>query len=130
MVQDHLPKRIVGADGDVDVEAVCAAGKDGRPARAGAAVDGNGLGYGQSAVAARIQHVDFAVNERLRDSTGEGLARGGAAARVGVTAGARHPRPRGLRMGQRGESQSESHEGQSLDSEAQLAHLYKAPFKR
>ena len=71
------------------------------PASKPSAGDGDRLGDGHAAEAARIEDVDLAAGGGLRDGAREGLAGRGAAARVGVVADARDPGP-----GRLGERQS------------------------
>ena len=65
------------------------------------AVNGDGLGGGERAEAARIEGIDLAAGSGLGDGAGPGLAGSGAAAGVDVVAHARHPCSRRLRLGHR-----------------------------
>src|SRR5262249_50962094 len=80
--------------GSVDVDAIGAGGQD--PRQRMRTVDGNRLGDGDRAEAARIQTIDDAAGGGLRDRARERLARCRAAARIGVVAYARHPGARRL----------------------------------
>ena len=55
--------------------------------------DRHGFGDGHPAEAAWIDAIDFAAGGGFRDCTGKGLARCGAAARIGIIANAGNPRP-------------------------------------
>ncbi len=66
-----------------------------------AAVDGDRLGDGDPAEAARVEHGDRAAGRGLDDRAGEGLARRGAAARIDVVADARDPGAGRLGAGRR-----------------------------
>ena len=56
-----------------------------------ATVDGDRLGDRHGAKAARIEAIDLAAGGGLGNGAGERLARGGAAARIGVVADAGNP---------------------------------------
>jgi hypothetical protein len=93
----HGPERVVCvACGDVDVDAVGAARQN-----AGEnlmTIDRHRLDDRDGAEAAGIQAVYLAVDERLADRSGEGFARSGPAAGIGVIAHTGNPRARCLRM--------------------------------
>jgi len=77
-----------------DDDAVGAAGEDRTEHLA--TIDGEGLGNGHSAKAARIEAIDLPIDGSLGHSAGEGLARRGAQAWIGIIAPSRHKRPQRL----------------------------------
>src|SRR5262249_43095516 len=78
----------------VDVDSIGAGGQDAREGFR--AVDRDRLGDGDRTESARIQAVDDAVGDSLRDRARKGFAWRRAAARIGVVAHARYPGPRRL----------------------------------
>src|SRR5262249_38695550 len=104
-VTEEALKPYVLDDDDVggcrgNIEAV-GARDQGRGDLAAAAIDGDRLGDGEAAEAARIERIDFAAVGGLRDRAGPSLARRRAAARIDVVADAGDPGARGLRVGGR-----------------------------
>src|SRR5205085_3475884 len=66
----------------VDDDAIDGGGK--KTAERAITVDGDRLGDRHGAEAARIEHRNLATGGGLRDRSGKGLARRGAAARIGI----------------------------------------------
>src|SRR5688500_17685118 len=114
---DAVPRH---GHGDVlEPDDVRGAGVDGHAGAAGredaalgsTAVDGERLGDGDRAEAARVQHAEHASRGSLGDGPREGLARRGAAARIGIVANAGHPGAGGLCPGAAREETQGQREG-------------------
>src|SRR6266511_252989 len=86
------------------------------------AIDRNGLCDSYCAEAARVERADLAVLSGLGDRASICLARGRAAARVGVIANAGHPCAGGLCLSHGSDRQRENRDGQNIQSEADLTH--------
>src|SRR5581483_143646 len=76
---------------------------------------------GDGAEAAGIERVDLARCGRLRDRACERLARRRPTARVGIVTDARYPGARRLRVGDRGETAQNQHDGHG-DGHTDAAH--------
>ena len=84
------------AGGNVDDNLGCAARKD--TGEDLMAVDGDGLGDSDGAERTGIEAIYLPVDEGLADGAGEGCARRGSAARIGVINHAGNPGARRLRV--------------------------------
>jgi len=89
LIEDDIVGRCRG-DGDA-----IGSGDQNRPKRRGA-IDGDRLGDGQGAKAARIEAIDLATRSGFGNRAGESPAGGRAAARIGVGADAGDPGPLGV----------------------------------